>query len=373
MNYDNPLKAYIDLGFFRNNIGIVRSKFPGAKIILPVKANAYGHGDLIISREAEKLKIDCLAVARISEGIKLRENRIKLPVIDLGVELGSNINLAIDYNVELSVSSIEQATEISAMAMKKKKVVPVHLKLDTGMRRLGCNFEECLALAEYIAVSKYLRLKSVYTHFARSDDNRKTTADQIKLFLKFKELLSAKGIKPDYYHCHNSGAIIDSPDLHINESLAVRPGIMAYGYSPVNGLQCGLRPVMTLKSKVLNIKRVPKNTGVSYGHTFKTKKTSILATIALGYGDGFFRILSNKFEVTINGRNYKQRGTISMDLTVIEADENVKPGDEVIIFGDKSVCRHDANDLAKMAKTISYEITTSLTNRVERFPVNGLK
>jgi alanine racemase len=146
---------------------------------------------------------------------------------------------------------------------------------------------------------------------------------------------------------------------------------MSYGYSPIKGRNFGLKPVMTLKSKVLNIKSVPKGSGVSYGHIYKTKKDTYLATIALGYGDGFSRSLSNKFKVTINDKNYPQVGRISMDLTVIEVDDKVKIGDEVIIFGDKSVCACDANDLARMIKTISYEITTSLTGRVERIAVKG--
>ena len=171
-------------------------------------------------------------------------------------------------------------------------------------------------------------------------------------------------------HLFNSGSIWNPPK--ISENLTLRPGILSYGYSPIeNKTNYDLIPVMTLISKIINIKKVLKNSGVSYGYTFITKKDTILATIPLGYGDGFPRILSNKFMVTINNKNFPQRGRISMDLSVIEVDKSVKLGDNVIIFGNKKNCINDANDLAKLSNTISYEITTALTERVERILKNN--
>lgn len=364
-NYKPPLIAYIDLDAFRNNINIVKQKFPDSMIILPVKANAYGHDDIIISKEAEKLKIDYLGIARISEGLKLRDNKIKLPIINLGVETDNNIDFAIQNNIELTAHSIDNVKEIEDKAKKNKKRIPIHLKIDTGMRRLGCYLKEAELIAEHIFNSKNLKLKSIYTHFAKSFDDQNYTKKQTNDFFKIINQLNQKGIKPDFYHLYNSGAVIKPPVNNIKN--AVRPGIMVYGYFPsdkVNNIN--LIPVMTLKSKIINLKEIQKGTGISYNHTFVSKNNILTGTIPLGYGDGFHRALSNKFKVTINNKNYKQLGTITMDLTVVQIDKNVKIGDEVIIFGKKSECINDAADLAKLAGTISYEITTSLNQRVER-------
>ena len=364
----SPIKAFIDSKAFRHNIDIVRKSFPKSMIILPVKANAYGHDDLIISQEAKNLDINYLAIARIGEGLKLRKNNIHIPIINFGIEFGNNINLAIENDIELSVSSIENLKEIEAFAIKKNTKIPIHLKVDTGMRRLGCSFKESEYLAKYIKSSPNLIFKSLYTHFAKSDETATYTQEQINLFINIKKKLSKKNISPKFYHLSNSGAILDQSLFFNNENFAIRPGIMAYGYTPYKDRNSNysLSPIMTLVTKVIHLKKVPKGTGISYNHTYITKKASILATIALGYGDGFPRSLSNKFHVTINNKNYPQKGTISMDLTVIEVDKSVKIGDNVIIFGNKNKCVNDAKSLSQTINSISYEITTSLTSRVER-------
>ena len=368
--YTYPIRALINLNSFRDNIKIVRMIYPNAKIILPVKANAYGHGDLIISKEAEKIGIEYLATARINEGIRLRENNIKLPIINLGAELDNNIDLAIKNNIELSVSSITNIIEIEKKAKHSDKIIALHLKIDTGMRRLGCNVDNSLDLAKYIDLSSNLKLKSIYTHFAKSDNDNNYTKEQSDLFYKQLDIFKKNNISYDFYHLCNSGGIINLKEVEFDNNFAIRPGIMIYGYSPSSkSSNYELKPVMTLVSKVIHLKKVPKDSGVSYSHTYVTKKSAILATIPLGYGDGFPRILSNKFSVKINGKSYKQVGTISMDLSVIEVDKNVKIGDDVYIFGDKNKCINDANDLAKLSDTISYEITTALNNRVIRIAV----
>jgi len=365
---DTPLRAYIDLSAFRSNIDFIKKKYPQAPIILPVKANAYGHGDVIISREAEKSGVNYLGIARVIEGIKLRENNIKLPIINLGVEFGKNIEHAIDYNIDLSVSSIEHIKEIESTAKNKNTKALIHLKADTGMGRLGCDYKDIEKLSKFIVKSKYLIYKSLYSHFSRSDDDSNTTDHQIKLFNEIKNKLIKKNISPGFYHLYNSGAVLKS--LKNDENFGIRPGIMCYGYSPSEKYNDLLKPVMTLKSKIIHIKKVPKNTGISYGHTYITNKPVIIGTIPLGYGDGFSRNHSNKFQVTIKNKNYNQIGTITMDLSVLEIDKLVKLNDDVIIFGNKKNCINDANDLAKNISTISYEITTSLTERVLRIPIN---
>ena len=290
--------------------------------------------------------------------------------MNLGVELDKNITLAIKNKIELSVSSFENVRLIENISIKIKRTAPIHLKIDTGMSRLGSFTEEAEKIAKFILKSRHLKLKSIYTHFAKSENDMKLTQKQTDLFFQFKNKLDSENIFAEFYHLFNSGTVLNPPVYPEIKNFAVRPGIITYGYTPfkTDKIDYKLIPVMTFVSRVLNVKKVPKGTGISYGQTYRTKKESYLATIALGYGDGFSRSLSNKFSVTINGKNYPQRGTISMDLTVIEVDGNVKTGDEVFIFGNKKECLNDAKSLADKINTISYEITTSLTGRVEKVP-----
>lgn len=362
----NYPKVFIDLDAFKFNINYIKQKFKNSKIIIPVKANAYGHGDLIISKEAEKIGIEYLAIARVCEGIKLRENGIKLPIINFGVEYKENIKEAIENDIELSVSMVDNAREIEEYAKKLNKIVPIHLKVNTGMNRLGVNIEDAFYFANYIYNSKFLKLKSIYTHFARSEENVKFTEEQIKKFNNLRIILTKNKINPDFYHLFNSGAIMGNYEYSDLDYL--RPGIMSYGYSPFKSdeLDKNLKPVMTFISKVIHLNKVKKGTGVSYNHTFVTNKNTILATICAGYGDGIFRGLSNKLKVVINNKVYNQVGTITMDLMVIEVDKNVKIGDEVFVFGNKEKAFYNAKDLANLCNTISYEIITNISERVYR-------
>lgn len=355
----------IDLKAFRNNIGIIKNKYPDNKIILPVKANAYGHGDVIIAKEAEKIGIEYLAVARLCEGLKLRANGVNLPIMSLGIELGDNIKTALQNDIELSVSDLDNLKSIDLAARSINKKANIHLKLDTGMRRLGCLEEHLSEISLFIRDSEYLNLKSFYTHLARSDDSVEFTNDQIKYFKNGLALLKNANIMPEFCHIYNSGGILGA--FEKSDKWAIRPGISAYGYSPFDCEDSlGLIPVMTFATRVIEIKKIPPNTGVSYNHTYTALKETIIATIAAGYGDGIPRKLSNNLKVSVNNKIYNQIGTISMDLMVIEVDDSVKIGDEVVIFGNKATAPNDAKSLAKQIGTISYEITTGMNARVFR-------
>ena len=365
-----PAKAMIDLKAFQHNINIIKKIFPNNKIILPVKANAYGHDSLIISKEAVKLGIEHLAVARVDEGIFLRKNGIKEDIIDLGIEFDSDIKLAIENSIELSVSSFTNLKEIDYIAKSMNKKIPIHLKVDTGMSRLGMSPLDIEKAVKYIKSSKNLYFKSFYTHFAKSDSDLEYTNYQLKQFLSLKQELEKKKLSPEFYHTHNSGAIMNR--IEIDSNFFIRPGIMSYGYpSYINDDinsddKFNLIPVMTLQSKVINIKKVKKGTGISYNHKYIVEKDTIIATIALGYGDGIQRNLTNKLIVKINGVSYRQVGTIAMDLMMVEVDKRVNIGDIVYIFGNKKYAHYDALDLANISDTISYEITTNIMDRVER-------
>lgn len=369
MNNERYPKVIIDLNAFRHNINYIKQKFKKSKIILPVKANAYGHGDLIIAKKAESIGIEYISVARVFEGIKLRENGVSIPIINFGVEYGNDILKAIEYKIELSTGMFENIKEIEGYAKRVKRVVPLHLKVNTGMNRLGGNIEEAFRLASYIDNSKYLKLKSIYTHFAKSDDDVDFTNIQIERFNKLRTELCKNKINPEFYHSFNSGAILGNYEF--NPEDYIRPGIMVYGYSPFKERNSNLKPVMTFVSKVIHLNKVKKNKGISYNHTFITKKDTIMATINTGYGDGIRRELSNKLKVMINNKVYEQRGAITMDLMVIEVDENVKIGDNVYIFGNKERAFYDAKDLASLCNTITYEIVTSISERVYREHFNN--
>lgn len=368
MDYQPITKALIDLRAFENNINFVRKKYPHSKIILPVKANAYGHGMVIISKAAEKIGVDYLAIARVKEGLRLRSEGIKLPIMSLGVEFGINIEVSIANDIELSVSSLENLSEIEDIAQKMAKITKIHLKVDTGMSRLGAMPDIVLGMAKRIAESKNLEFTSLYTHLARSEESKDFTEKQIAIFKDTQKKLENIGLIPKFFHIYNSGAILDS--YKVDEDYAVRPGIMVYGYSPYPEENKFLKPVMTLKTKVINLKKVKKGSGISYNHKYIAENDAILAVIPLGYGDGIRRNLSNKLRVTINGKNYCQRGTITMDLTAIEVDDEVKLGDEVIVFGKKEEGVNTADTLAELSGTISYEITTAISERVDRIPIN---
>jgi alanine racemase len=364
---NNPTRAIIDCNALQHNIQLVRDKFKEAGIILPVKANAYGHGDVIVAKEAQKAGIEYLAIARINEGIHLREEGIDIPIINLGAEFGDNIQLAIEHDIELTTSSLENASELSRYASMTGRDIPVHLKIDSGMTRLGCMPHEVEKTVLYIDNDPHLQLKSIYSHLACSDEEGDTTEKQSRLFVSIIDRIEKIGIFPEFYHFYNSGAIIRPPLEKVR--WYVRPGLMVYGYPPSDLRDSwDLQPVLSFRSRVILVKQVPAGTGISYGHTYTTSRETRIATIPVGYGDGLFRALSDKITVTINGKHYPQRGRITMDLLMAEVDERVSVGDEVIIFGcrNRTACKNDAVTIASLAGTIPYEILTSISERVER-------
>lgn len=372
MEYHNPLVAYIDSHALEHNIRAVKNKFPDKEIILPVKANAYGHGSIVISRLAQDCGVHFFALARINEALELRRAGIKGQMLVLGAEWNpDNVKLAAEYNIGLTVSCAEHVDLLERIAEQENKIFQVHVKLNTGMFRLGVDQENVALFAQKLSQCRKLHVVSAFTHFAKSDEDSGTTLEHIKLFGKSLEILKTFGVNPDFYHLCNSGGVEnisgDDSDI-IRGSSAVRPGMMIYGYSQAIGgkSEGALIPVMNLCSTVVHTRYVKKGTPVGYGATYFVPEDGKLATLALGYGDGFPRALSGKFSVRINQRDYVQCGRISMDLTVINADETVHVGDSAWIFGSSKYAQMNAADLAKMCGTISYEITTSVASRVER-------
>lgn len=364
MVYDNPLVAYIDGEALKHNINIVRTLHPGREIILPVKADGYGHDSVIISKTALECGVNIFAVARADEGVVLRNAGINARVIVLGTELVSNFKYSLDNDIELSFSDCESLSEYERLSCECSKTAVVHLLVDTGMSRLGFDLNDFPKALNIIRKSRFLKLSGIFTHFARSDESVESIEEQIKIFSKARKTALDNNMEAEFYHCSNSGGVENyaGPDW----ANAVRPGIMVYGYSQKIGSKSDLKPVMTLTAKVLHVKDVEGDRPVGYGHTFRTKKKVRLATIGIGYADGLMRICSNNITFRINGRDYHQCGRVSMDLTVVETDHFVNAGDTAVIFGDYEYALLNADDIAKRAGTICYEVLTSVGNRVKR-------
>ncbi|HDQ25615.1 MAG TPA: alanine racemase [bacterium] len=354
--------AKIDLHALKYNFGVMKRK-TGKEIIPVVKANAYGHGILEVSRFLEeKCGVKMLAAARMSEGEQLRKGGIKSGILILNGAEKNELKDAVKYNLVLSVYSAEKLREISDFCLQKGKKISVHLKFNTGMNRLGLPLEYADTAKNIIEDNVFLELEGVYTHFADADrENDSRTLKQAKMFEGLKKVFGKKVM----YHAANSAAAVRYKAARFD---AVRPGIMLYGCLPVKNFPKGikLRPVMSLSAPVLQVKKINKGDRVSYGGKYTAKKSETAAIIAVGYGDGFFRSLSEKGYVMIKGKKAPVLGAVCMDMTAVRAPKGTKPGDSALVFGKSGKYILPVEDAAKEAGTIPYEILTGITDRVER-------
>lgn len=335
-----------------------------------VKADAYGHGAIEAGRVFLKNGANRLAVATLREGIELRKAGIEAPILILGATPNSEDELGVKWNLIETIFSYEKAQNLSKVAKKNNKIVDIHIKIDTGMGRIGFlprkeTIEEIKAINEL----PNIRIEGIFTHFARADEKDKTfTREQFKRFRWVIEELEEIGINIPIKHVSNSAGIIDLPEYNLD---MVRSGIINYGLYPsdeVNKENIKLKPAMTLKTRISNIKKVPKNTGISYGHTFITEKDSIIGTIPIGYADGFTRLLSSKGEVLVNGKKVPILGRICMDQSMIDLTDvdNVNIGDEVVIFGEDDESSISIEEVAEKLDTINYEIVCMVGRRIPR-------
>lgn len=371
MDFLHRTWAEIDVTALVHNFNLIKSMARDSKIMAVVKANAYGHSANIIAPVLEKAGVDCFAVSNIDEALQLRQLNIKKTILILGYTPANLVSVLAENNISQCVYSEEYAKLLSELAVKQNVTVNIHIKLDTGMSRLGfdCRTDSLsgIGLAVKSAKLSNLNFEGIFTHFAVSDRTRENedgfTDGQYKRFIKSIEHFESLGLKPKMRHCANSGAIIKDQDKHLD---IVRPGIILYGIEPENSpeFQKGFIPVMTLKSVVSMVKEIENGDTVSYGRTFCADKKLKVATVAAGYADGYPRLLSNKAYVLINGKKAKILGRVCMDQFTVDVTDipDVKMGDEVILFGkDLSV-----NTLAEMAQTIGYEIVCGITPRVPR-------
>jgi len=361
-----PTYAEVDLDAFKFNFQAVRKTVPRTKIIAIVKADAYGHGLLPISHYLEKLKADYLGVGFLEEGVTLRDAGIKMPIVVLGGVAGFQIDYFMEYNLELTASSHVILSEIDRRARRMNKKARVHLKIDTGINRIGVNFrrakEFLLAAAELPAVE----VASVYSHLASAESDPAFTTEQGKRLGDLAPLAEKIFGRKVPFHLLNSAGIINDPKDAMDW---VRPGLMLYGMTPdISYLSRNLvKPVMSLKSEVVFVKRVPKGEGISYGLTYITHKETNIATIPIGYGDGYPVRLSNKGEVLIGGKRYPVAGKVCMDQIMVDVgDDRIRVGEEVVLIGQQGNDRITVEKICHQTGAVPYEITVGIKSRVPR-------
>ncbi|MBN2830835.1 MAG: alanine racemase [Candidatus Omnitrophica bacterium] len=360
-----PTWAEINLKNLEYNFFKIRKRVSEAtKIMVTIKADAYGHGLIPVAKTLENCGVDYFGVASIDEGIKLREFGIKPPVLILGLILKKDIGPLFKYNLVPTVCDEELPKAINKRAKALNKRVNVHIKVDTGMGRIGIHHYDAHKLVFKISRFKNINIEGLFTHFALADLNKEFTFHQIALFDRLVKRLSREAIRVPFIHAANSMGILDYKNSHFN---MVRPGLIVYGLYPRGGLRIDLKPVLSLKTKVVYLKKVSAGVGISYGHDYVTKKTTKIATLPIGYGDGYPRNLSNKAEVLIAGRRFKIAGRICMDQIMVDiGGTRVKVGDEVVLIGVQGKEKITSEELALKSGTIPYEIVCGLGSRIPR-------
>lgn len=366
-----PTVSYVDLAALRENLKNIKS-YVNTKVMMLVKADAYGHGLVACALQAEKTGVDYLGVASIEEGALLRQNGIKLPILSLGpIPLGSEEDCVL-FDIEQAVSAPCEVKRLADFAKKIQKDVNIHIKIETGMHRTGVRAgEELDELLNEITSRKNVKVKGVFTHFAQSDTADKNyTNQQVAIFKEAVAQVKEKIADCGLVHVANSGAILSYPEFKFD---MVRAGIACYGYYPSKQTEqpIKLKPVLSFKTAIVAINKLCSGESVSYGSVFTAKKDMRVAVLPVGYGDGYKRLLSNKAEVLVGNKRAKVLGTVCMDMTMIDVtDIDVQVGDEVILIGSDGNNAITADELAEHAQTISYEILLSLTKRVKRVYIN---
>lgn len=364
-----PTWAEIDLNAIKHNFNQVR-KLVGreVKVMVVVKGNAYGHGIVEVSKALSRLGVDYLGVATIDEALLLRKKNIARPILVLGSVFSTEVEIALRNDITLTLANNEILRIIDRKAKELNRQAKVHIKIDTGMGRIGVWHEdEALRFVDEAASSKFIDIEGVYTHFSAAARDRVYTNYQIESFERLLGQLLNRGLDVPYRHAANSIATVNLARSHLN---LVRPGLIIYGMYPKRGFQrlISLKPVLSLKTKIGYLKEVPPGRSISYGRTYVTQSYTKIATIPIGYADGYGRILSNKAEVLVRGEKAPVVGKVTMDQTMVNVGhiKDVKVGDEVVLIGKQGENEITTERLAKLAGTIPYEIVCSITDRVPR-------
>lgn len=363
--------ARIHLDAIRHNLSGIRTAVGDAQVLMAVKANAYGHGAVEVARDVEAAGlVDRFGVATVPEGIELREAGVRLPILKLSHAFAEEIDAALAHDLELAVVNESGIDEVAAAAEARGVTARVHLKLDTGMGRIGAPVEAAADLAARIEASPLLHLLGVFTHFPASDmpAQDEFTHGQIDRLTSAAQAIEARiGRGVELVHMANSGGVLGHPEAR---GTMVRPGIMTYGYYPdaTTPRTIDLRPAITWATRVSFLKRVKAGETVGYGRTWTAPADTWIATMPVGYADGYDRHLSNAGTVLVGGRRYPVVGRVCMDQAMFDAGPtpSVNVGDEVVLLGTSGQESYTADDMAAQLGTISYEITCAIAPRVTR-------
>jgi len=354
--------AEVSLSNLSHNLNIVRNKTGSRNILAVVKANAYGHGSIPVAKHLISNGVSMLGIAFAHEGITLRKSGIDVPIIVFFDRY--NYDSCLEYRLTPVISDFESAKDISTLARRQNIRMPVHIKVDTGMGRVGMSLEKAVAEITKVSCLGNIHLEGLMSHFSDADLQDKDFAiSQLTKFQSLVKELKQSKIDFKYLHMANSAAVLTMPDAHFN---LVRPGIMLYGYGCCD--QEKLKPVMKVSSRIVLIKKVPAGTSISYGRTFITRKKSTIATVPVGYADGFSRQLSNSGEVLINGKKAPVIGRVCMDTFMVDITEipGVSYKSEVVLIGRQGKKSITADNIAEKTGTIPYEILTSVGERIRR-------
>lgn len=367
-----PTHVEVDLTRLTGNYRAIERAVAPAAVMPVLKANAYGHGLVEVARHFASLGAPYLGVAFLEEGILLREYGVTTPILVLGGILGNQVPLFLEYDLTLTASSVEKLAQTNDAARAMGKTARVHLKIDTGMERIGVHYYSATELLETALTCEYCQVEGIFSHFANSDAADLASARlQLERFCEVLHFYERRGLPFPIRHIANSGGILQLPESHLD---MVRAGILLYGVYPTEEVRrtIAVRPALSWKSQVVYFKVVQPGHPVSYGSTWQSDHMVRVVTIPVGYGDGYFRSLSNRSEVIIRGKRYPVIGRICMDQMMVNIEwETAYNGDEVLLIGEAGDASGDVvsitcGDLAQWAGTIPYEILTNINTRVPR-------
>lgn len=363
-----PTLVEVNLTRLTENLRLIRQHVAPAKVMTILKANAYGHGMVDVARHVVTNGADYLGVAVLEEGILLREQGITAPILVLGGIMGNQVPLFLKHDLALTASSVEKLEQVEAAAAQMRLPARVHLKIDTGMERIGVHYYSADVLLETSLRCHHVTIEGIYSHFASADSADQTyTRLQLERFQEVLHFYERRSLPPpSLRHMANSAAILQLPESYFD---MVRPGILLYGVYPSSEVVCTIpvRPALTWKSNVVYFKVVKPGHPVGYGSAWQSDHLVRVVTVPVGYGDGYFRSMSNKAEVILRGKRYPVVGRISMDQVTVNIEwDSAYNGDEVFLIGESGEAAISVEDLAEWAGTIPYEILTNINTRVPR-------
>ncbi|MEN1967475.1 alanine racemase [Lentibacillus sp. N15] len=370
-NSNNPTIAEINLHHFEENLVNLKTVAMNSELLAVIKTNGYGHGIVPIGHAAIRAGAERLGVTTVDEGVLLRNSGIDVPIQLLSSITLNQVEAVVSHQLTASISSSKIAKAISQQAVKQRTTVPVHLKINTGLHRFGIDPNQAVDFCQSYFMLPGLSWEGIYTHFSSADEGDwETTEKQFSLFMSTVTNLSRHGFHFTLRHVGGSTITMERKDMHLD---MVRPGIALFGYYPNKRQQelVILKPVLTLKSKLLHVRELPPHTPVGYGGEYVTKTTEKIAVVPIGHGDGYQRILSNKGEMLVRGKRARVVGTISLDQTLINVTgiSDVQEGDEVVLIGKQENDHISANDVADWMNSIVDEVLAGLMGRITRIYV----